>query len=1135
MSTSFLIQKLRKLNIHLKLEGDQLKVDAPKGMLTQELLTEIRSHKDSILQYLRDARQQRFEAIPPVPPQPHYMLSHAQRRLWVIDQMDPSRAAYNMPFACWLEGDLDREAFTRVFETLLTRHESLRTCFIEEGEEPRQKILPVSEVKFSLGYTDLRAQEDREAKVWAEAEAEGERPFDLAVAPLIRAKLLQVEENRYAFLLTMHHIISDGWSMRVLIEEIYSLYHAYSRGEEVELAPLPIQYKDYAAWQHKELKGEKMQGKGRYWKEKFSGEIPSLNLPTDYARPAVKGYAGRAVERMLSPEMLIDLNEMAQAYGGSLYMVLLAGLKALLYRYTGQSDLIVGCPVAGRTHADLEQQVGFYVNTLALRTTFEGEASFSSLLEQVRKTMLEGLQHQEYPFDQLIEELEIPRNLSRSPLFDIMLTLQNTEDKTNGDSTQLSSLRKTDFAAETVNCLFDLQLVVWECEEGLHLNLIYNRDLFVSARMERMLQHFEHLLASAIKNSQLPLTHMEYLGAEEKAQLLTWGAGDVDFSSIPGTSIVECFESQVTNNPDAVALVDADSEFTYAQLNRQVNRLAHHLRESYQIGVEDRVGLMMDRSAWVIIGILGIIKAGAAYVPVDPSLPEKRIAFILNDVDANLVLTDANNFEFLLGFFSGELMALDTRMPEIEASEENPPLVNGPTDLANVIYTSGSTGVPKGVLVEHKGVVRLVKNPNYISFGKGDQLLQTTALSFDVSTFEIWGMLLNGGTLHMVPRKVLMDTTALKAAIRERKISIMWMTTSWFNQVIDEDIEVFEGVNCLLAGGEKLSPLHMKKLLDHYPQIQAINGYGPTENTAFSTCHTIRKRDVSGDSIPIGTPISGSSVFLLDDHFQAVPIGIDAEIFVGGIGVARGYLNQIEQTRQKFIPHPMIPGEILYRTGDVGRWLEDGTVGFEGRKDDQVKIRGYRIELGELEHVIQSFGQIGQAAVLVKSDDAGEKMLVAFFEGEEELAKSIREYLQKNLPAFMIPNYLVAVDKFPLTANGKVNKKALAALDIYQSNTQSYCPPTTDLESRLAEIWEEILNRTKIGITDNFFDLGGHSLRATRVLSKVHKETDVKIDLANFFKNPTIEQLATEIEAIQWINKPVHQEENEGSREGIIL
>ncbi|WP_143305921.1 non-ribosomal peptide synthetase [Chitinophaga vietnamensis] len=1023
-----------------------------------------------------------YQSIPVAPLQPHYPLSHAQQRLWLIYQLDEERNNYNMPVAFTFKGALDIAAFSAAFNLLVVRHEILRTTFLTENGEPRQQVQPI-DARFALQVADIRGEE-----VNAKAAAVAAAAFDLEQAPLFRAQLWQTGDAEYVFLLVVHHIITDAWSTGILLRDLMLFYGGMLHHDNPLPPPLPIQYKDFAAWDLAQTALPAYQQHRRYWLDQFREPVNILELPADYPRQS-SPQKGQLVYDHLSPDLTRQLKNIAAQQGVSLFMLLLAGFKALLHRYTGQQDIVVGMPSAGREHPDLAEQAGFYVNTLPLRSRFDADAPFTQLLDTVKVNTLAAFEHQQYPFDTLVEELAIPREAGRSPLFDIMFVLQQADIK---QAEQSAGFDISPLPMPSQGTKFDLTIELWEEAEGLQMSFEYNAGLFTAARIRRMTAHYAQLLSAVVANLQSPVAQLEYMSNAEKHHLLHVLSGKSD--KLPADSTVtKLFEARAAQYPDATAVADEQRSYTYQQLNAKANQLAAYIRERYTGGV---VAVILPRSVDFVVAILAILKAGAAYLPLETNTPQERIDLLLAQTNAALVINEA----FL-------------RDTNVDGYPQNNPVdvpLNGDS-LAYIMFTSGSTGTPKGVMVKHKSIVRLVKDTNYITLSPDDKILLTGSLSFDAATFEIWGALLNGAQVRLMDLLHLLDTAQLSQAIQTQGITTMWFTASWFNQLADQDPALFRPLKHILAGGEQLSPAHIRKVQAACPGIRITNGYGPTENTTFSICGEVPLFPES--AVPLGRPISHSTVYIVDARLQPVAVGIPGEILLGGEGLSAGYIGDEVRTAKQFIPHPFEAGEKVYRSGDLGRWLEDGTVAFLGRSDDQVKIRGYRVEPGEIAHAVKQLAHIREAFVSVEKNLQGDKLLVCFFTASEPLpAAVLKAALKATLPDYMIPALFVQLEQAPLNKNGKLDRNALPDITALLQEEKVEETPATATEAQLLALWQAVLGRKGIGMQDNFFEAGGSSLLAYRIIAQLAEATGKKIGLAAFFKNPDIRSLA------QWLD-----------------
>ncbi|MBD2798125.1 amino acid adenylation domain-containing protein, partial [Xenorhabdus sp. 18] len=881
-------------------------------------------------------------------------LSFAQQRLWFLGQLDPAASqAYHIPVALRLTGSLDQRALAAAFNRLVARHESLRTRFVSVEGQPCQQFDP-ADIGFTLSCQDLRPRDPAlHAGLVAEiAEREAQVPFDFARGPLFRGQLLQLAAGEHVLLLTLHHIITDGWSLGVLVRELGAFYRAALAGDDNPLPALPIQYADYAVWQREQLDDKVLAAQRDFWRDQLEGAPALLTLPTDRPRPAVQTYAGRQVAFHLDASLLASLKQLGQRHHTTLFMTLLGAWGIVLSRLSGQEEIVIGTPVANRQHHELEGLIGFFVNTLALRVTCRDDLRVADLLAQVRARALTAYAHQDLPFEQVVEALQPERSLSHSPIFQVMLALNNTP----AQELTLPELQFTPFEPAHVSAHFDLLLSLIETETGLAGALSYASDLFDAATVERMVGYLTHILTAMVADEMQLIATLPMLPASEQQQLLvdfntTQTATQTDF---PQEALIHTlFEAQAAQRPDATALVFEDQRISYGELNRRANQLAHYL---LALGVQpdDRVAICAGRSLELITGLLAILKAGGAYVPLDPAYPTERLLYMLEDAAPVALLTQAAQVNRLT--HSLPTVLLDTPEPLLAAQPtDNPPAQTlGLTSrhLAYVIYTSGSTGQPKGVMVEHRNVLRLIINSGFADISPNDCVAHCANMAFDASTWEIWSALLNGGRLHIVSQSVLLDPARFCASLIRGNVTALWLTAGLFNQYLDALKPLFGQLRYLLIGGDVLDPRKIQQVQQaDSPPIHLINGYGPTETTTFAATYAIASPVNVAHSIPIGRPIASTQIYILDRQGQPVPLGVAGGIHIGGTGVARGYLNRPELTKARFLRDPFSPepDARMYKTGDLGRWLPDGNIDYLGRNDFQVKLRGFRIEPGEIE------------------------------------------------------------------------------------------------------------------------------------------------------------------------------------------
>ncbi|GGG20397.1 hypothetical protein GCM10011344_21320 [Dokdonia pacifica] len=1045
------------------------------------------------------ARSSNVISIPRSEEKESYALTSSQRRLWALSQFEQGSIAYNIPAAFQLNGCVDVGLIKEAFDILIDRHESLRTRFMYDAqtEEVRQYIIPSDEVVFEVGEENLSNIKHQRRMIAGILRKNNRHCFDLSEAPLIKACLIKLAAREYILVLNMHHIISDGWSMEVLSKEFMLVYGSLVSGDRITLPELSIQYKDYAEWLGSESQEEALLASESYWLGQFEGELPVLELPTFKARPKLKTYNGAGLDYVFSKEVSAGLRTFSERRGASLFMTLMAGVNGLLSRYANTRDIIVGTPIAGRSDQALEHQIGLYLNTLAIRTQFEEGTTFEELLALEKHTLLDAYAHQGYPLDSLVDKLDVRHDTSRSGLFDVVVVLQNQQNLLGGRSIEVEGLDITPYTHEKHSISkFDMSFVFTEIEGQLAVHIDYNTDIYDPVFVEKIGIHLEAFMMKCITNPTYAIEKISYISTEEKSQLLN-DFNQTEIAYPKDQTVIDLFVEQVAKTPDATALMFEDVTYTYAALDNASSRLANYVLKYHDLTTEDLVGIKLDNSEWQIIAILAILKAGCAYVPIDTSYPEQRIAYMEEDCKCKLTIDEDT---------------LDDFNNETELSDTLPLVDTKPNHLAYVMYTSGSTGTPKGVMVEHKNIIRLVKSANFYQLSTQDILLSTGAFSFDATTFEYWGTLLNGGCLVVCPKETLLDSEVLSQEIKNRNVNIMWFTAGWLQMLVDTALDLFAPLTTVLSGGDKLSPKHIAILKETYPELTIINGYGPTENTTFSITYEIP--EVVGD-IPIGYPISNSTAYILSDYLEVQPIGVIGEICLGGDGLSRGYLNHPELTAEKFVSDRFRESGILYKTGDLGRWLPDGTIEFMGRKDNQVKLRGYRIELGEIEAALLSYEEIPQAVVVIKEVN-DTKEIVAYMVCESLVDKEqLRASLKTKLPDYMLPSYFVVLDEMPLTSNGKIATKLLPEVTEKDIVRKKYIAPSTALEIQLVEIWQHILGIETIGITDDFFELGGHSLKASKLLSDYQKFCNVKIEMQKIFSHTTIEAHCKLIENAQ--------------------
>lgn len=1056
--------------------------------------------------------------------------SFAQQRIWFWDQLHPGTAAYYIPTATQLKGDLDLRALTRALGAVVRRHESLRMSFAAADGRPIAWVIDEPGA-VNLEVTDLShlLVERRESEWETNWDREFTLSFNLERGPLWRARLVKLSRDEHRLLFNAHHIVYDMWSHGIFLRELSGAYGALVDGKEVAWPALSLQYSDYARRQHEMSSSGRISGDLAYWRDRLAGDVPPLQLPMDLAAGKVATFAGAMERRLVDAQLEWQLKEACRRHGLTPYMFLLASFAVLLRRYSGQTEFVIGVPVTHRDRVEWERVIGLFLNLLLLKFELADDLTVRGFLTQSRRSVLDAIDHQSAPFEKVVETINPERPMHGDPMCRVMFDFQVASPVRY----EAGGVAFVPLETRSRTAKYDLTLLMKQTESGLMAQMEYNSGLFVASTVRRMLAHLERILGQMTMRDEARLSDLQLMDEPERWKSLhEWNGARSDY---PQVTIGQAFEEQARRTPTAVALLweegepDADlgegpdwpssgerklEALTYAELNARADRIARRLR-ARGVGPEVRVALAIERSPEMMVGLLGIMKAGGAYVPVDPSYPEERMAYLIEDCGASVVLTTMNH-EFMVRKLSGAAAVETVGMSESDSDDGTACAVPGnPEQLAYICYTSGSTGLPKGVEIPHRGVLRLVKNTNYFRVNSEDVFLQFAPLAFDASTFEIWAPLLNGGTLAlMTPGTASLEQ--LGRALKRFKVTMLWLTSGLFQAMVDEQLELLSQVRTLLTGGDVVSPLHAKRFLERHPQVKLLNCYGPTENTTFSTWFELPRTLQPNRPVPIGTPVSNTQVYVLDSERDLAPIGLVGELYLGGDGLARGYLNAPEMSADRFVSNPFRDGERLYRTGDLARWSEEGYLEFIGRSDHQVKIRGFRVELGEIETVLRMHPGVRDAVVIAWKSGGGDQRLVAYWipkMAPPAPVEPLREFLGQRVPDFMAPSHFVCMDAFPLSKNGKVDRSALPPVEETRPVGDKQFPaPRNSVEAKLEAIWREVLGLERVGVRDNFFALGGHSLLATRMISRISQALSIQVPLKVLFETRTIAALA------EWIS-----------------
>ena len=1099
-----IISELRNNGVRLQLKDQNLELVSHKKKLDKSLIDKVRENKIELIKYLEVlVNDSKPTSIPLTDKGSDYALSSAQRRLWIVSQHKVANVAYNVPMAFVFDGTLDRSSLSNSFKSLIARHEILRTVFVEKGGVVRQIVKTADELGFELGYKDLQGEKNPDALVKGYVNEDFTSSFDLASGPLLRAGLYRLGHDRWLFTYVMHHIISDGWSMDILIKELFHLYDCYKGGKSTSFPELRIQYKDYAEWQQGCLKEDTLDSHRTYWLKQFEGELPVLELPAKGLRPPIKTFIGATVTENLSPELSDAIKSLCQENGCTLFMGLLAGVNALLFRYTGQNDIVLGSPIAGREHSDLENQIGFYVNTLALRTRFQASESYLDLLGHVRKVTLEAYQHQAFPFDELVTALKLRQDVSRNPLFDGWVVLHNENEAKFSKSIENRNDLKLSRYLEIEQSVSrrDLTYTFIETSKGIELSLGYNSDIYSGEFVEQMARHFVQLMSSIISGAGERICDLDYLNEFEKREILfDFNQSSSEQVEENSQTVLDLFSEQVEKTPDNTAVVFENIRLTYRELDQISDYLNNYLVTTYDVQSGDLVGIKLERSEWMIVSILSVLKSGAAYVPIDVDYPEDRIAYMIEDSQCKVMIDQMELTKFQE---NKEDYRVVQRKVEIS-----------PKSLAYVIYTSGSTGKPKGVMIKHLSLFSFLSDClSRYKVGYQIKMPFIASHAFDISIFQFMLPLLSGGVTEVLSQEVITD---IKQLVLKLQSSTSFDTVpALMNQVILEiksngNKDKYDCILDLFIGGDLVPNDLLKEMRETFLNARINVTYGPTEGTVFVSSIQYTTGLIEGfDGSIIGKPSKQAKVYIIDDFQHLVPNGVTGEICIGGDILADGYLNQTDLTKNKFVFNKECSNSIIYKTGDTGKWLTNGFLQFRGRKDNQVKIRGYRIELGEIQKVAQDYPDISNCIAVVESKKPNEKELVLYIVSPFSInISNFRSFLKRILTNYMIPSQIIRLEYLPLTPNGKFDRKRLRGMDALEVESNfDYVHPRNDLDEKFVALWEEILGQKRIGIKDNFFEIGGDSIKIIRLAKGTSEIVGEEVPISFLFQYACIQDL----------------------------
>ncbi|WP_103071074.1 non-ribosomal peptide synthetase [Aquimarina sediminis] len=1115
-----LLKELRENNVYISLQGEDIKLKFDNAKPSPELVSKIKENKKDIIKYLKkEANSNNNQiVIPKVSESDNgYPLSSSQMRLWVLSQIRESSVAYNMPFYTISNIDYNIPAFEKAITSVVGRHEILRTVFrVNDNGEVRQWVLPSEEFQVQLEFKDLSNENDSETRAVSHIEEDYFLPFNLVDGPLIRVKLIKIAENKTVFYFNIHHIISDAWSMEIITRDTSMFYNAYEKDETISLPELNIQYKDYASWQQQQLNTIAHNANKKYWIEQLKGDLPAFELSSSGERPKVKTSNGNKYSIYISNTQIDRLRAYVTEKEGTLFMGLMAILKVLMLKYTNQRDLIIGTPISGRDHIDLKDQIGFYVNTLAIRSQIKENMTFDMFFTLVKKTILDAYKYQRYPFDALVDDLHLKRDTSRSAIFDVMFVHQSpTGDRVELKFPDVFEKEKIEY---NTSSKFDLLFNFEEYVDGALLQLEYNSDIYEASFITQFISHYINLLQELPNQSEKLINQISCLTAQDLDTLKLFNNTGFD---VQQKTVVNLFSEQVSKTPESIAVLCQNTRLTYSDLEEKSNQLANLLREEYNISQGEMVGVMLPRSVDSVIAMIGVVKAGAVYVPIDYQYPSQRISYICEDANLAIVITNKDTDAYISEAESQSVLIDENILSKYPSSKSD----NSQLDSAAfVIYTSGSMGKPKGVVQTHKMLSNLIQwDIHNCRTDVGLKYLQYASFSFDVSLQDIFCTLCSSGSIYITNEQERFNYGLLKDVILSKSIEVLsFPYSALVNFFQHHSISDFSGhsIKHIVTSGEQLYVRgNLKSFLEQYPKVLLHNHYGPSE-THVVTSHTMSvEKETLAYRPSIGKPIHNSTICILDDDLMPVPIGVKGEVYIGGHNLAKGYLNLTDLTNKRFIINPKEPQELLYKTGDLGFWKKDGTLEYLGRQDKQIKIRGYRVELEEIATNLIQLEEIEEAIVVIKKVLEEEYVCAYIVSHDESMdMKEVRKGLEAVLPVYMIPNFFIRVDTIPLTSNGKINKDVLPSPlleGIIQQ--EEYIPPRDEMETKLVEIWQELLGIKRIGINENFFELGGHSIKLIKLVNLYHKLFNIEIKLKELYVLTTIEKHAELISTYDWL------------------